>query len=254
MTFAVEMVNWPTAPTNLHSAGSPLLRKDSKALTRFARWKRTPDANHPSRKSVATGFCQKSLCLATLSWMSKFTWRLADSTLAEVSIRRHQYAGQWPNTLGNVPKWAYAYRTGGRTIFAVSAWKLISSWKLVIRVLSTATNNISAYECPPGMYFDQCGPKCPKSCKDITPNAWAPSSMEGKDIMPDLADWSLQQTMQELADVCDTTPVDGCFCTGGNVLKDGKCVDPVLCGLSKKLVFETSSCTFYTHNPTNTML
>ena len=85
------------------------------------------------------------------------------------------------------------------------------------------------------MYYDQCGPKCPKSCKDITTYEWTPfSSRERKDIKPDLADWSIQPTMPELANVCDTTPVEGCFCSGGKVLEDGKCVDPVFCGLSKK--------------------
>ncbi|GAB6030548.1 hypothetical protein CHUAL_007413 [Chamberlinius hualienensis] len=89
------------------------------------------------------------------------------------------------------------------------------------------TPDFCPYKCPSGMYYKQCGSTCPKSCKDIVQTDWEPS---GRDIpFFEPGEWSLEQTLQELLTVCDSTPVDGCFCHESKVLKDGQCVDPVLC-------------------------
>uniref|UniRef100_T1JAC2 Hemocytin n=1 Tax=Strigamia maritima TaxID=126957 RepID=T1JAC2_STRMM len=65
------------------------------------------------------------------------------------------------------------------------------------------TENLCPIQCGEGMYYDQCGPACMKTCKNIDEH--------------------------EKTENCEADPVEGCFCIGDRVLKDGVCVDPMEC-------------------------
>ena len=57
-----------------------------------------------------------------------------------------------------------------------------------------------ALQCPTGMVYQQCGSFCPPTCDDINATA-----------------------------TCQGGCAEGCFCPDGQVLLDGKCVDPFAC-------------------------
>lgn len=62
----------------------------------------------------------------------------------------------------------------------------------------------SDVSCPEDFVYSQCHEGCPQTC----------STVKNKTI----------------DSKCDELKIDGCFCPEGKVLRDGTCVDTVLCG------------------------
>lgn len=56
-----------------------------------------------------------------------------------------------------------------------------------------------APQCPRGMIYQQCGPRCPQTCDNVG------------------------------SDDCYSGCAEGCFCPEGQVLSGGRCINPIAC-------------------------